>query len=164
MKALYINEYLALYVSAEKGNFEEKRKHYAEGVRTGWKQPKSVDTKICTNSKAVSYYISKYFGKKSSKGSEKKLAVNEENSGNSRLWYCSTSLSKLKSIAHIREAFEFDFLFIAETCKSARTIITEYCKIIYFNIKDLCNEGQRAFNELFHSHAKACGYFDPVPS
>ena len=161
---MQIHEYIKLYFDKDKNDFATLEKRFAEGCRTKWKTPNTVDVKMCTNSKAVAFYISKYFGKNSSTGSEKKLQVNEENSGNSRLWFCSRSLSKLKAISDMTEALGGSYAVFLEGMNNVKKLICDYCIVYYFNIKDLCNNGKRAFYDLFKNYGIETGYLDAPPA
>jgi hypothetical protein len=161
--SMTLMDYVRNYSNAENTNFKELQERYAKGCRENWQNPHSVDVKVCTNSRAVAFYISKYFGKNSATGSQNKLPVNEDNSGNSRLWYCSTSLSKLKFISDVRHAFEVDFLGFMYSAKKVKKIVCDYCTVYYFNISDLCHEGYRAFAKLFQDYGRYCCYLDPLP-
>ena len=157
-KRMSLLEYWNNYSNKEKSNFAEIQKRYAKGCREDWKKPHSVDVKVCTNSKAVAFYISKYFGKLSSPGSQTVLEVNESNSGNSRLWFCSRSLSKLKAISDIREAMREDFLALLFRAGKFRKVVCDYCIVYYYDMKDLDLFGFQRLSLLFDEYAGEKNY------
>jgi len=159
MKSLSLMDYCRKYQNTEKTNFEVLRQRYAKGCLEDWQNPPSVDAKVCTNSKAVAFYISKYFGKNSSTGAEKILECNNDNSGNSRLWFCTRSLSKMKAISDIREAMKHDYMGMVAIASGTKKIICEYCTIFYYNMRDLKGESYRLFWSLFNDYALQQDYY-----
>lgn len=158
MKAMTLMDYVRNYTNADNSNFTELQERYAKGCREGWVNPSSVDVKNVSNSKAIAFYISKYFGKNQQSRVGIALAVNDANSGNSRLWFCSRALSRLKMVADIREALDQDYLEFMFTGQNVKKIVTDYCTIFYYNFVDLCNRGKVALRKLFADYANDVGY------
>jgi hypothetical protein len=158
MKAMTLMDYVRNYTDKDNSNFAELQQRYVKGCREGWLNPSSVDVKNCTNSKAISFYISKYFGKNDQSRVNTSLIVNNSNSGNSRLWFCSRALSRLKMVSDIREALDQDYLEFMFTGSNIKKIVTDYCTIFYYNFSDLCNRGKVALRKLFYDYANDVGY------
>lgn len=131
---------------------------YALGKRNGWRQPNSVDVKCVTNHKAIAFYIAKYMGKGSTGEQAKKLPVCEDNSGNSRLWFCSRSLSRLKKVSDFRECFNIDILGLLWQEPSVKRVVHDYCTTFYYNLRELSVNGRRLLSALLRDYGAKVGY------
>lgn len=158
MQNLSLSEYNQQFNSSGKTDFSEIAKRYAKGKTCGWSQPNTVDVKSVISKKAISNYISKYFSKDASNGTIKNELDNEENSENMRLWYCSRSLSKLKSISNFCEAVEYDLFAIVSYCDDKKTIFTKYAKIIYFEITSMIGNARKWIEMLLKKYALDMNY------
>lgn len=142
----YISDYqekmnklsLSAYISRYEGNtnvtYSDLVKNYARNKRENWTQPNSVDVKSVVSNKAIANYISKYFGKDPGNNPIKNELDTYENSKNLRLWFCSRSLSKLKSISNFCEAVPYDIFSIISYVDDVKTVVMKYCKMFYFEI------------------------------
>ena len=76
-----------------------------------------------------------------SKGKEDKeqivLPVCEDNSKNSRLWFCSRSLSACKTLNDIRGAMDIDIFGILSKCVGVLKQYHDYCIVLYFDFSKL---------------------------
>ena len=157
-KDLSLTQYRNLVDKEQKTEFNVISKRYAKGKQTNWENPPSVDVKSVISNKAISNYISKYFGKDNDENPIKNEHDNDENSSNLRLWFCSRSLSKLKSVSNFCGAIEYDIFAVVSWFKEQKTIIGKYATVIYFEIKS-CIGGPRIFIEkLLKDYAKKQGY------
>lgn len=136
-------------------------KRYAKGKKTKWQQPNTVDVKSVVSKKAISNYLSKYFSKDSSHNTIKNQHDNEANSNNLRLWFCSRSLSKLKTVTDFCEAVEYDIFSVIETAKRMRTKFYKYVRVYYFDIFNLSGWCRKFVEILLKDYAKKQGY---IPS
>lgn len=157
-EAMSFAEYCRMTDFQDKADFDTKKRRYAEGRASGWKQPNSVDVKCVTNHKKIAFYISKYMGKGSSKEQRTTLPVCEDNSAHSRLWFCSRSLSRLKAIADFQECFSFDLVNFLDTELSPVRKVYDYCVCYYFDWVDLTNDAKKMFGQLFTAYGRATGY------
>lgn len=115
-------------------DYKQLQVRYAKGCREGWKNPNSVDVKAVFGKSNIAFYISKYMAKKPEEGQQVVLPVCENNSANSRLWFCSRSLSKCKSVSDFREVEEIDLYSVLRYVDGVRVVICDYCILLYFQI------------------------------
>jgi len=159
MKSISLLDYRNLNEFNKKADFKVISERYANNVKNGWKVPPSVDVKSCTSGKAIASYIAKYFGKKDKSGCKCNPLDNEQNSFSLRLWYASTSLSKLKTITEYKEACAEDLQNMLKGMQDVKEIICDYCIIYYFELLKLPFYMQRYFRDVFDHHANSVGYY-----
>ena len=139
-------------------SFTSVAKRYALLRKNGFKNPNSVDVKSVSNGKKISSYISKYFGKNNEDKNCYNPLDNEENSKSIRLWFCSRSLSKLKSISHYIDEINWSPDSIIEKAKHVKYVVHRYCTVIYFDFHQLKNEVKKVFAQLFKRYSSNLGY------
>lgn len=130
-------QYRRLYGKGIGNDFSTLQKRYAEGCRQGWKEPNSVDVKAVFGQNNIAYYISKYMAKSAIEKGAVVLPVCEDNSRNSRLWFCSRSLSACTRLSDIREAMDIDIYGILLRAEGVKHAIHDYCVVIYFEFTQL---------------------------
>ena len=153
-----LNDYVSAYSKNGATPFVVLQKRYSFGRRTNWTAPNSVDVKAVSNGKAISMYISKYFSKKENKNNNCNELDNIENSVGLRLWFCSRSLSKLKTISDFVEASGRDLFFIISTAKNTFKVIHDFCTSYYFSFSDLWNEAKGVVHKVLYSYAISLFY------
>lgn len=131
---------------------------YAKGVRENWTNPPTVDVKICSSNKAIAYYISKYFSKKGKELCKCNPLDNEENSFALRLWFCSRSLSKLKSICEYVGGASENWHQILLLASDTRNVILDYANCVFFELGKLANCLKEVLYPLFRNYAKSMQY------
>lgn len=141
--------------------FDIIAKRYAKGCREKWENPNSVDVKAVFGQNNIAYYISKYMSKKEENSKQKKLPVCEDNSKNSRLWFCSRSLSQLDTIADNRHAFDHDIFGKLNACEGVYKYIGEYATTIYFDMSKILPDVRKMLNHYFYRYMDQQNY---VPS
>lgn len=155
---LSFNEYCARVNSLGSQNIKTLSERFAVGVRSAWRMPNTVDVRAVSNAKNIAFYISKYITKQEPiKISEETIARDSDKS-NMRLWYCSSSLSKLDKITFfIEELADLAERAVQSITKSVFKLF-DYCKCWYFSTKDQSNESRALFWELFNNYALERGY------
>jgi hypothetical protein len=138
--------------------FDAVAKRYALQKKEGFMQPNTIDVKSVSNSKKISSYISKYFGKNKEGNNNCNYLDDVTNSSNLRLWFCSRSLSKLKSICEYIDEINWSPDRILEKSQHIKYVVHQYCTVIYFEFSQLPNKTKRIFAQLFYRYAKLCGY------
>lgn len=133
-------------------------KRYAKGKATNWENPPSVDVKSVVSNQAISNYISKYFAKSSDENPIKNELDTEENSKNLRLWYCSSSLSKLKTISRFCEEVVYDIFSIVSYSKTVKKVFGKYATSIYFDIKTMRGRARQWIEKILKDYSKKQGY------
>lgn len=161
MNRLTLSEYNNVYNQNSKIEFNKMAKRYARNKRENWSNPPSVDVKSVISDKAIANYISKYFSKNSIGETIKNELDNEGNSKSLRLWYCSRSLSKMKTISNFCEAVLYDIFAIVSFAEKTTKIIGKYATSIYFEIKELPHNSRKWIEMIFRDYSQKQGY---VPS
>jgi hypothetical protein len=138
--------------------FDLIAKRYAKGKKCAWKEPSSVDVKVCTSKASISYYISKYFSKEKDNYSKNNPLDNEDNSFSLRLWFCSRSLSKLDKISGFTASTMVDYYHILKNCEGFVEKIYEYCQVLVFDISKVSHEIKNFLFPVYKEYALAMGY------
>lgn len=152
-----LNDYWSLYKSKENYTFDRVAKMYAKNKASNWSQPNSVDVKSVNSKSAISYYISKYFSKDVN-GVKCNELDDHENSSSMRLWFCSRSLSKLKSFGGFCELFEKDYHLIVKSLKECRKVFTKWATVIYFDLKKLTHYVRSLIEMDLRQYSRDMGY------
>lgn len=158
MNAFSLSDYNRLYNKNSKIEYSEIVKRYARGKRENWSQPNSVDVKPVISNKAIANYISKYFSKESKSGVDRNEHDTDENSKSMRLWFCSRSLSKLKSVSNFVDAVDYDIEALMSYCEDKRVVFLKYTKVIYYNLKAFTHEGRRWIETILRNYAHKSDY------
>jgi len=144
-----------------KTDFSVIAKRYALGCKNKWKQPNTVDCRSVISGKQIANYVSKYFGKDAKNKVCSNELDNEENSFALRLWFCSRSLSKLKSVSNFSEAVDYNLFRVLSEFNVGRKVITRYANIIYFEVVKLPNFIREFVEKLLTTYRKSVNY-NPV--
>lgn len=152
------NEYYQYTVKNYPAPFDEIKARFDNGFKTQWKEPNTVDCKSVIGSKNIAFYISKYMSKKEDSSVVKKLPVCEDNSSNSRLWFCSRSLSRAKSVVDFCEAFETDLVKLLIDCEKVKKVVSDYAVCFYFCITELPYMVQKQLNKIFWEYRRLIAY------
>jgi len=156
--AMSLSEYVAEYADEKHNDFNTLAKRYAKGKKAGWSQPPSIDMRSVASQKAIAHYISKYFSKDNEKGPKKNEFDTDENSASMRLWFCSRSLSKLKTITGYCEASLFDIFTIVKSCAKLVVKHYKYATCFYYEMRKF-PKGARIFIEkLLKDYSVKQGY------
>lgn len=158
MKSLSMLEYWETYGNSEPSKWDICNKRYLQGRATSWQNPPSVDVKVCTSSKAIGLYISKYFSKKEKSGCIKNDLDNEENSFGLRLWFCSRSLSLLKAVTEFCEAIDFRPDILIKGIAGVRVFVHQYATCYYFELSKLANYAKSLLFPYLRNYANSVGY------
>lgn len=156
--AMSLQEYIDNVKYNDNVDFAKLAKSYAKNKQLGWTSPPSVDVKVCTSNKAISYYISKYFGKDKAGACKCNALDNEENSFSLRLWFCSRSLSALTSIVDYQECASIDWFSFLKPYEKVRHLVLDYAKCLFFDIRDLSNYVKSLLYPVFRAYANDTGY------
>lgn len=158
MSKLTLMQYVNLRNKKSEVSFNDCAKAYARGKIEKWRNPNSVDVKSCTSGKAIANYISKYFAKTDKTGVKCNALDTAENSSALRLWFCSRSLSKLKTFNEYHEATEYDLFSVVSTCKKVRLYVGRYCRILYYQMNAFTHDARRIIETLLRNYAYGLAY------
>lgn len=151
-------DYIKSQPSATHEDFEKHAKRYAKGCRENWKNPNSVDVKAVFGKNNIAGYISKYMAKNDTDATDKKLPICENNSKNSRLWFCSRSLSKADKVREVRESMDVDVFGTLAAIDTVKKIVHDYCTVLYFDLKKIPAIASRMVNTLLQLYQKEISY------
>lgn len=169
-KGSYINDYQSRFINlnlSEYNNivngsgelpFKKVASMYAQGKKHNWTQPNSVDIKSVISNQSISNYLSKYFAKDSKNGIIKNKLDTDENSKSLRLWFCSRSLSKLKTLSNFVEAVDFCVNTLVAGFKSVNKVIHRYCTCLYFDISKESDYYKKELSLLLKPYSITQGY------
>lgn len=155
---LSLDQYNKITNNNNKTDFEIVKKRYLKGIKSQWKEPNTVDVKSVINRKSISNYIAKYFSKNSTNKNNCNELDNEDNSFSLRLWFCSRTLSKLKSIRDYFENVNYNIKFVIESCSKFKYVQHKYVTVIYYSIVNYSSRYARFIDKLLRSYAKEIGY------
>jgi len=157
-KNLTLGAYIKMYPPKSKDKFNQTAKRFAKGCANNWLQPNSVDVKSVTSGKSISYYISKYFGKNATEVQKCNILDTKENSKSLRLWFCSRSLSKLKTITDFCEAVDPSIFTVIQSLDKVRIFVAQYAKLFFFDFKDMSHKIRRFYAEIFTKYMQTQSY------
>lgn len=150
-------EYKENYSAGGRVSAGELWKRYSRGKAEKWSHPNTVDVKNATSSRAVSFYISKYFSKRGNTTSCNEFD-NEENSFGLRLCFWSRSLSRCKADSMPVEYYSADIFEVLKRCKEAVLKVYDYCSVIYFDVLELPISVREWLLEFFARERELCEY------
>lgn len=155
---LSLTEYNKVVNNDNKVEFKKIAIQYAKAKACNWSQPPSVNLKSVMSNKAISNYISKYFAKDNHDNPIKNELDTPDNSENLRLWFCSRSLSKLKSISNFCEAVKYDIFSIVSFAEKVNKVIHKYAVSFYFEISSMKGNARKWIEMLLKDYSIKQGY------
>ena len=161
-KGLSLTAYNNLVNKENKIDFKVVADRYAKGCKFNWTDPNTVDVKSVTSGKRISAYIAKYFAKDPDNYCDKNVFDTAANSGALRLWFCSRSLSKLKTVSNYVEAVDYDIKLIIKEIADFKTLVHRYCTVIYFNFKKEVHRWRTFVEKLLRDYSKKQGYIPAI--
>jgi 3-phenylpropionate/cinnamic acid dioxygenase small subunit len=153
-----LHEYICATSKYDNSNYQSQLKRYAKGKSEKWNNPPTVDVKVCTNNKAISNYISKYFSKKTDNKTKCNELDNENNSFSIRLWYCSRSLSRLQSINDYKENIKIDWFELLKGVDKVKQVICDYAVCLFFDIGQMPSYIKGLIYKEFREYANTVSY------
>lgn len=153
-----LSQYASTYAKPGVTTFAQLAKAYAKGKASNWSNPPSVDVKSATSKTRIGLYISKYFGKKAKNQVKCSPLDNEENSESLRLWFCSRSLSRMKSISEYFFTVDYDPYAIVKALKKAYKVRSKWAFSVFFDLLDLSPWIRGFVERLLKDYAKSQGY------
>lgn len=160
MQGLSFAQYRSRYSNSGEIDIKTLASRFETGRRSNWRNPNSVDVKAVRTDGNLRYYLAKYFAKEKKAGAGNSLD-NVQNSFGLRLAFWSRSLSRVSAVSMPESFYEFDFEVFFGDCKDIVIRAYDYCRVAYFNIRNLCNERKRELYLLFNQFRDN---FDYVPA
>ena len=164
MNCFTLSSYFQAYFNSDSSKFEIAKQRYAKGVKTKWATPPSVDVKSVIGSKQISNYISKYFAKRSKYDVNHNSLDNKENSSNMRLWFCSRTLSKLKTVNGVIGDCFVDVVQLAKEIPNLRKHFGQYATVYYISFDQLGIFYKKVIGTILRDYAFSQGYFAKASS
>lgn len=144
------------------GLLDEKKikKAFDFGTQSAWLSPNCTDVHKCRDIRKLAAYIGKYISKDFDQEKTGPYADSlAEMTG--RLWYCSTSLSRLGNLKMPPSQKNISFFKMLQKTKGCISLVFEWSSLVFFNIKSLPFALQSWLNSLFYVHAVRTGYILP---
>lgn len=157
-QSMSLQDYLKAYPPNAYSDFSVQAKRYAKGKSLNWETPNTVDVKSVVSKAKITYYISKYFNKTASHGVACNGLDNEDNSKTIRLWFCSRSLSKLKSISAYIFETDYDIKYLAKALKNAVKVRFKYAFVYFFDLQETTGFVRSFLSKLLRDYSQKNGY------
>jgi len=157
-----LSKYNEITNKYNKIDFDVIKKRYAKGIKSKWMQPNSVDVKSVVSNKAIGNYIAKYFSKDSDADNKCNSLDNEKNSFSLRLWFCSRTLSKLKSVNDYIEAVPYNAEYVLKKCSELKYVYHKYVTVVYYKMKLFSSKFGKFISKLLRNYANEVGYISSV--
>jgi hypothetical protein len=158
MSKISLSSYINKYNSNNTREYSEMVKTYARCKREKWSNPPTVNVKSVQSSDAISHYLTKYFSKGNDISTACNSLDNPENSSNLRLWFCSRSLSKMKSISEYICVFDVPVELLISYAKKQKTKVFDYAKCIYFETSSIIGNARKWIEKLYKDYSLKQGY------
>ncbi|MCP4178127.1 MAG: hypothetical protein GY756_10200 [bacterium] len=156
-----LNQYHTYRNLHRKCDFKKSSIAYAQGMKTRWKSPNSVDVKSVKSKKELASYLAKYVSKSVSTDPGA-LSDDKRQIEFGRSWSRSYSLAKLK----YQNKFSFDDLqelitYFYNTPKKIKYYAGQFFEVFFFTFDSLSDKFKRLIEFYIKSNAKLYNY--PIP-
>lgn len=152
------------YYRKEAGATDEKanKKAYESGQADNWLSPNTTDVKNVRSVKNLASYLSKYLSKPAGDEDKTGPIADSLQELTGRLWYCSQSLSRMKSAVSDWESIVSQLYAFLK--KKARLVVTPnmFCEVAFIDIKRYGHNARDYLREIFVSYAIDQNY--PFPA
>ncbi len=160
-KHLTYPQYKAIRQPSNEQESKQCHKAYQYGKRTNWSNPNTTDVRKVKNVKNLAAYFSKYMSKPLSKNKQGDDTHNT-NPFRGRIWFLSTSLSKLKSLILPFNPSNSALINTISKIKGTYSRFLQWVDLFYFNLKTFPRKLKEHIRQLLVAHAVNSGY--PFPS
>lgn len=140
---------------------KDLRSQYITNKRNHWRKPSTVNVKSTGNVKSLSGYLSKYLSKEIQSKEEEEEEPSERVLKFGRIWYRSTSLSKLSKVKVYGTSELIEMLYKELKKAKALEVVTQYCKSFYLNTWTLTKSLKSFISELLWARAFKDSYEPP---
>lgn len=159
--AMSEKHYIAYRLGQGASDIKAIKKAYSIGTAQNWRSPNSTDVKSVKNVENFASYMAKYMAK--SQDMSEIDTSNESVTGKltGRLWFLSTSLSRLKSV---KLSWNYDTKALWHRLKKAKNAFFaqyDWAASIYFNFQSLSKSLRGVINEILISEVLRAGYSFP---
>jgi len=141
--------------------YDIAKRRYAVGQSEQWKNPNTIDVKNISSNDNIAAYISKYVSKNGKQKTSSNPLDHADNSSNIRLWYCSKSLSRLKSARISLDLLGFDVLQFIKTQSKTFHASHDFCDVVYYEVSTALRPLVLFLEGIFENHAHKSNY---IPS
>ena len=162
MKDLSFEEYC--YWQRQNGQTDtaKMKGSYNYGNSTRWSSPNTTDIKSVKNIKNWASYMAKYMTKEPANKDKTGIIADSYDELIGRLWFCSTSLSRLKNVKIKFEINHYSFLAIMKKAKNSFEVVSDWCRLIFFDPKSLPFRVRETVRDWLFMHAVKTGYEFPA--
>lgn len=133
MRQMSFQDYERLRRSSGENDLKKIRKAYDVGCKEDWISPNSTDVKTVFKVENLAAYLAKYLAKSVGGVTPNNFDEGRIKDFGGRIWYCSQSISKLKSYITITCNRVMGFVSNLVQSAGVRVMEFEYCTCIYFD-------------------------------
>ena len=134
------------------------KKRFDYGNKTNWSDPNSTDIHSVNKIRNIGAYLAKYMAKGAQEKSKDGRYNVQYRRISGRLWGCSASLSKCKSIIELRDSTFNALMDAASAVKDAFVLSENYFTFIGVDFKRLGKKWIQYINKLFLDYKATIGY------
>jgi len=162
MEQLSFDDYC--YWQGQNGNKDPKKLKgsYNYGTSTSWRSPNTTDIKSVKKMDNWASYMAKYMTKDPVAKDKTGPVADSLDELIGRLWFCSTSLSRLKSCKVKFEWNHYSLLAIMKRAKRSFEVLSDWCRLIFFDPKNLPFRVRETVRDWLCMHAIKSGYEFPA--
>lgn len=153
MSNLSRSDYHALRGCKSAKDFKKSNEAYDRGLREEWTNPNSTDVKTVFKVKNLAAYLAKYMAKSVAKADQSKEMQERLKAFGGRLWYCSQSLSRLKSYVTLRCNKAMDFVSELLGSIPHRCLEFDYCTCFYLDRSKAPPGANRELSKILCNYA-----------
>lgn len=154
MRSMSFGQYRELRQTAGEKSEKKIRSAWASGCANDWISPNSTDCKTVFKVKNLASYLSKYLAKSLAGTAANNFDEVRVSNFGGRIWYCSQSLSKLKSYITVACNKAMDFVKCIIQSEGSRVLEFDYCRCVYFDRVKLPPELRRYYDYILGLYAR----------
>lgn len=159
---LTLDQYIYWQRQNGQNDVSKVKKSYSYGVSTNWRSPNTTDVKAIKNVKNFASYMAKYLVKPLGNNKSTGIFSDSLASFTGRLWYCSTTVSKLSAY---RTHLTLELRAWVNTFAQKSNVLSikgDYATSYYFDLSKVPKQFLEFIRQCIFSHAVKSNY--PFPS
>lgn len=156
--AMDFQDYKAYCWSVGVKSLDTIMRRYNYGKKTNWKDPNTTDIHSVAKVRNLAAYLSKYMAKGSNEQSDQKEYQLKDRRIIGRLWGCSQSLSKCKSIIQLADSTMLALGDAVEKIKGCYVASEDYFSYLSADFRRLGKKWKALINRLFLEYKNVIDY------
>lgn len=143
-------------------NRQRNQEAFNYGQRTQWQDPNTTDVKNVRDVKNLAAYLSKYLSKPAADSQKTGIIADSLKELTGRIWYCSQSISKLKSAVEEYDTQIARYWRYLNRISRQWYAPNEWLEVVYFRLEKIGSNAREFLREILLSHA--INQFYPFPA